>query len=103
MNIISAAWQIAEFILGGLDKDELEAVYRLSVVSTCRPVKSRTYNPLEFRAEERNSVAMLRVLIFVVSLGSCVAGDVSAPGRPRDRKPRSEAARDVRESSPSIA
>ena len=23
-----AAWQIAEFILGGLDEDELEAVYR---------------------------------------------------------------------------
>ena len=23
-----AAWQVAEFILGGLDEDELEAVYR---------------------------------------------------------------------------
>ena len=23
-----AAWQIAEFILGGLDEDEIEAVYR---------------------------------------------------------------------------
>ena len=39
---------------------ELEKNGDLSLVNTRRPVKSRTYNPLEFRAEEGETSPVVR-------------------------------------------
>ena len=67
---LSSSLVLGQHPFGYCQVEAFRADPDLCIVKTAPPTKSRTYAPLEFRAEDgETSAAMLNVVVFLVSLG----------------------------------